>query len=1249
MRKPVLKVIYAVVLCFFSWAVSAVGDTEYKFAPQRLPLLRETQITHGISSRVVILVPDQDKYVKLGHQLGTSLAEKTGVRVEVMEAAKYITSSSPKQVRPELLSCNFILLGQFWNNPVLERLYARFFDCTDAVYPGPGGYTIRTICSPFKHGHNVIVATGSDFDGCKKATEKLPRLMQKTSTGWQIPFCVITELTGKAKQAEKEYLTEVFNPRYAEIEKYVEFRHPEAKIWGGWGDPRNYLHWARLNLQSAAQLGLRYWITGERRYVEVARRFLLAAIDNAVVDKMANVEYAMREMTIAWDVIEEVDVFSAADRSKINDFFNNLMFESCKGSYVARAKGVAIEKMRFYNRHQQGGTFWMGTQAEYLQRNFSLDPTGLEFVAYHIENAQLYLKRLMQSYFYADGDQLIPDEGWRTIRQALMSGCFEFVDNGTLAELADYLVVTHDNLGEFVSSGHNSPAHQEPSGGNILNVAGWLMPNEGYLWFRRQLEYGVSAYNWATPFPDSGQEHLVERFSGVYVQPISREWDRYMRENPASFRGGYQRVKDRFYYDPVPFEQSYKRISFRSGFAQDSQYLLLDGMQGIEWSLDNINAIVRYNDLGETLLLAQTDKPADRLHLNSLTVSSGKPSSRQSVQAQITAAGDFSRHALVASTVPRHDGVEWTRSVFWQKKDWFLIADEIVPGVGGENLVAQSWIGSTPFKTRGLHAYNEVGGVTLNLSSTAQRPFRTTANGASQWGCVNLTADKPFILWTLLYAEHTGKPNTLSIRQISPQAVCVLAGGTDRQEIAADAIAFRDTFTMGNLHVEADMGVISTYGISLINCRRLKIDEQELLSCNSGVTFSWNLAANTFEKGKKAFGLQLGQKPEDLSEQREVVRAALVECLTAAVKAKCFQIREIRNFAKSESPSLTILDRFSLRTPVSLATGDLDGDGNDELLLYNSKGRPRFDYPQFYTTPIAVDFDGRGKPDIAIAGGRDIAVYRQDGTLRWRKTLSSPVYALSAGDIDKDGRQDLGLTQNTWASVYNYMGDELLGEEVYHYTGTGGAFGDISGDDDIAFVVTTANGVNICRSRKKQGRIRLAQFYGVLPCRVWLRDFDKDGSLECYIGGGGTDTACYDVQNLKIKWSFSKAAVHPQDIALFDVDEDDTPEIVSGGDDGFLYVVGIDGRFLFSRQIGAPVRTLTSVCAGRGGADSLMVGLETGHVVVLDHQLKVLGRAKLADKPVTHLTVLKRKEANPVLMAADDHGNAIRFLLPQGR
>ena len=183
------------------------------------------------------------------------------------------------------------------------------------------------------------------------------------------------------------------------------------------------------------------------------------------------------------------------------------------------------------------------------------------------------------------------------------------------------------------------------------------------------------------------------------------------------------------------------------------------------------------------------------------------------------------------------------------------------------------------------------------------------------------------------------------------------------------------------------------------------------------------------------------------------------------------------------------------------------------------------------------------------------------------------------------------------------------------------------------------------------GRRSSSPASGSTPCRLWLRDFDGDGRAEGYLGGGGSDPACYDLKKVSCKWTFA-GAPFTRATRLGISTATASPSMVSGGGDGFLYVVAPGRQVPFSRSMGAAITVLAVVpgLADREGRDALAVGLETGQVLLPRPRLEADGSAELGE-PVEHLAALAARRLSPsAILAAGNSGQAIRIdLEPLGR
>jgi len=216
--------------------------------------------------------------------------------------------------------------------------------------------------------------------------------------------------------------------------------------------------------------------------------------------------------------------------------------------------------------------------------------------------------------------------------------------------------------------------------------------------------------------------------------------------------------------------------------------------------------------------------------------------------------------------------------------------------------------------------------------------------------------------------------------------------------------------------------------------------------------------------------------------------------------------------------------------PYAAALGDLDGDGNLDLVVTagwsaggvtvlpgladGTFGAPRtYPLPQSGEVTLA-DLNRDGRLDVVVTGGSDKVVYvflgKTGGELSAVTSVDSDDVAdkLATGDLDGDGVLDLVVTEpnSGYVRILLGVGDGTFAHPVGFTAGLGirdVAVADVNADGkmDILLVVNSSLGVHYGTGQAELGGRSSGGGVGTATSPILLRDLDGDDRLDVLVGG----------------------------------------------------------------------------------------------------------------------------------------------------
>ncbi|MBU0607297.1 MAG: VCBS repeat-containing protein [Armatimonadetes bacterium] len=687
-----------------------------------------------------IVPPPGDDWAALAAQVQAAL-KPSGAMVPIVAA---------KDVTPEdLRTRNLILLGNFANNPAVVPIYHQHFIMSDDVWPGPGGYELRTIHDPLGAGTSFLYVGGSDLAGVAAGVQALRELLP---AGRTVELPATIKILSEGRSPTPGDLAKV--PELVQRLRGLQFREVASRI---------------------CSAGLTYHATGDLAQAEFFKQALPVLAE--IVGKMPAVTDARGSvlLPLIWDLVEEAPVFMPAERAAAFRF----MWEyanKCPDANKQHTPGVKPQGNNWDARAN-----WAA--ACYFHKYYNLDVAGLWTWC------DTYFGKDGQARFWKTSEDC-PGYGSITYHDllfyALNKPDWTWFENGNLRRAADYGLTIINNLGAMSGFGDTSDmsgAYHWPA--LLLNAA----------WYTRDGRYRY-LYDLLPEKGQSPSEYLYTNYRDNSVKPVepvdmlgikAMPLDRWIHEHPREALSSGTPA-DKFLDAQTvvpPYEKCFDKISFRNGFKPEQQYLLLGGISHGYHSHPDGNAIIGYTDHGRYMLFDNGYFVPDTIEHNTLAIYRDglfEPVPRFTTLEQRV---DLGPMGLCQTMVSGYNGTDWRRNIFWARDKWFVCLDEVEARTAGDYGLTCVWrtMGDLALKTDRVCATQP--GARFSLLNADGARFRVTGTtppsrerkALMQSRSAALAAGQKTCFMNLFYSPGAEADFPYEIVQAGPGAALVRESG----------------------------------------------------------------------------------------------------------------------------------------------------------------------------------------------------------------------------------------------------------------------------------------------------------------------------------------------------------------------------------------------------------------------------------------------------------------------------------------
>ena len=1109
-----------------------------------------------------------------------------------------------------------IVLGNLMTSKVSERLYTLEQLDVDAAWPGTNGFLLQTVHNPLGDGRNFISLGGSDFAGVQRAAEA---------------FLAGLKPAGKSLTVGRLFQLETAKPG-------------PKPLTGAEIAVRENIDFAYAI--ECGQILRRFGTPGYGKMFRRAIDVMAPSITNAPDEKAGKGgTLSFGVLPLLWDIIEESDQFSDADRAFISDILY---------AYAHRlryAREDTDDMGAGGNNHEADSALYAGL---YFNRYYP----DLEIGRLLVERMDRYFASPITHWRVGDNATGYGDATWfANLQYALLRPNMTYFSSGRVRQAADYHIVITSNLGRSAGFGDSLSWSQHDFWyhATLLTMASWYYRDGGYLWCFKKFGGNPGALPAPTYWGKTMEgryivsgldEQLPVRWLGVKPYPLDHWMYRgWKAPEPESENA-------RYYFD---------KMSFRAGFETTNQYLLLSGFSDGYHGHPDANAVINFADNGYDFLVDSGYMRPDITEHNTVIVIRGETGTTLPKLARLDRLADFGDVAFTSTSVSNYNGTRWTRHMVWPKERYFAFLEEIEAEEDGNFDIRCVWRPRGNVSLNGRELTVKQGKQVMRLINLAGTPQTLQEGGQRLVQAMNtdLKKGRKTVLANLFFVTDEGNAQAIDAETLAPGVALVKEEGAytvlgvgpvrDGAGLNTDAALFHagpsalsacgvTRLTLAGVRARADKPVTLfldfTRGTGVVDAA-----ESARVTVVAGTE-----TVLTVGPGRTAFrfepmaGDRLARRQETLAGLFGAAAAARErrETRAQAESRKEFETQNARLGVLWESRDIPSAGSSTNRVKAGgaeplcwLETADQNRDGKSEVLVgvatgavvaLSPEGTPLWTVPTLDMTGarrvrggVMTAIGGPADRRIILAGRRAekfrMACLKADGTSAWEAPLPDAPAFLFASEPAADGSFDIGVGAYEYIYGYSHKGEsrwKFLNCE--RHQSTCGVVYDLNGDgtNEMAVGNDYFRG-HIISGETGKSLMSLRMTWHAGPSAVALDDLDGDGKGDMVFGdrqGRLLFGVPWDCTNrLTLELAATVTFIKPADL-----NGDGRKEVVVGLDNGSLYAFDAAGKRLWRGNVDVVPRGVDFGDMDGNGRPDLLLDCEDKCLRILDDRGRMTAR-----------------------------------------